>query len=294
MPLPSASILLNICWEESKRGVKIACAAIRVSGRDAERVVPRVRRWGDGAHSGELRLERRRQRRQGLLGLRLSRTHGCCWVLCAGFSGFLASVFMADSPPKGWSCVGNNRSHISAVVQGSTGVGRRDPVGHQPLRAADAMALLEEAVVHEGLASKLLDNVRDAACSLLIDVLGHGKHAANNPPLINKLFGKASGTPHCHVRNGALEMSVLREYRCITCMLDDSCIATAVYRHVPLPRRAASDAQKHTELLLLAVEDKERRKGVGSALATLVKVCSAAAGSSSLVVVANEKTAHIG
>ena len=56
------------------------------------------------------------------------------------------------------------------------------------------------SLVHDELATELNGATRDAARQLLLDAFSRGKHAQDNAPLVNRLFGFTSGTPHCHQR----------------------------------------------------------------------------------------------
>ena len=128
------------------------------------------------------------------------------------------------------------------------------------------------------------------ALTVLLDTLGTGQYAQANAPLVKKLF-RSQGLPkpvHCHRRKREVEPTLLAQYRCAVLMLGGSCKATAVYRHVPKPKRGATEA--YSELLLLSVAKAHQSQGIGTALTAYVKQLSFDAGSAYLLVISGRPT----
>ena len=102
--------------------------------------------------------------------------------------------------------------------------------------------------------------------------------------IINTLLGFGSAQLHCHRAKGLCPANELGMYRCAVGRIGGRCVVAACFRHVPAPtpRREA-----WSELLLLAVDKEEERRGYGGAMVAFVKRLCAEAGSKSLCVVSN-------
>ena len=139
----------------------------------------------------------------------------------------------------------------------------------------------------------MFTNVEDVylkrmAAELLISRLASGKPTKDNAQLISKLLGFSKGEMHCHLSKRPLAAKEREAYCCaIGTVARCRVVVAACFRHVERPRRASASQRNFTELLLLAVDRNEERKGLGRSMVEYVHECARAAGSERLIIVSN-------
>ena len=105
-----------------------------------------------------------------------------------------------------------------------------------------------------------------------------------NGPIVDGMLGYNSISIHCYRSSGELAASEIAKYRCAVGRIGGRCVVAACFRHVPA---ATSRKEAWSELLLLAVDKEEERRGYGGAMVAFVKRLCAEAGSKALCVVSN-------
>jgi hypothetical protein len=126
------------------------------------------------------------------------------------------------------------------------------------------------------------------ACELLTARFAPGNPTNSNALLIAKLLGLKKGDVHCYLSKCPLAAKEREAYCCaIGTDSDGTVVGAACFRHVGRPRRASASQYGFTELLLLAVDKNEERKGLGRSMVDYVQECALSAGSERLIVVSN-------
>jgi GNAT superfamily N-acetyltransferase len=135
------------------------------------------------------------------------------------------------------------------------------------------------------------DSSKREARELLTSRLASSGLTKDNSQLISKLLGFSKGELHCHLSKRPLAAKELKAFRCaIGTDARGRVVVAACFRHVERPRRASASQCNFTELLLLAVDQREERKGLGRSMVAYVHECARAAGSERLIVVSNGHT----
>jgi hypothetical protein len=150
-----------------------------------------------------------------------------------------------------------------------------------PLNQGAMLAPLEFTII-------LDDTSKRKACDLLASRLASSKLTKDNLQLIAKLLGFSKGEMHCHHSGRPLAHKEREAYCCaIGTVAGCRVVVAACFRHVERPRRASASQRNFTELLLLAVDRNEERKGLGRSMVEYVHDCARAVGSEQLIVVSN-------
>ena len=123
---------------------------------------------------------------------------------------------------------------------------------------------------------------RDAARTLLCDRLASSKFTRDNAALIGKLLGYVKGELHCHQSKRPLATKDREGLRCAVGTVAGRVVVASCFRHVERPRRG--NGEPLTELLLLAVDRAQERKGYASAMLGHISKLSWLKGSHILVV----------
>ena len=135
---------------------------------------------------------------------------------------------------------------------------------------------------------------RGEARDLLCSRLASQGSTADNRVIIAKLLGFSKGELHCHRTHRPLVSKNREAYKCAVGTLNGRVVVASCFRHADSPSgRRAKGQISFTELLLLAVDVMQERKGHGRRMVNYIHACARGQGSEALVVRLDGCSRHV-